>query len=58
MGWIKQHLAEPGDEVHGLIIARDVDDELKYAPSAIPNVTVQTYRIEFSFVAPSSMPPR
>jgi len=31
MGWIRQHLADPGDEVHGLIIAREGDEALHYA---------------------------
>jgi hypothetical protein len=47
MGWVRQHLAEPGDEIHGLIIAREGDDALRYAVSSVPNLTFQLYEIKF-----------
>ncbi len=46
IGWVKHHLAK-GDEVHGLIIAREVDDALRYAISVVPNLRFQTYEVEF-----------
>ncbi|HZK79715.1 MAG TPA: endonuclease NucS domain-containing protein [Humisphaera sp.] len=55
MGWIKQHLAEPGDEVHGLVIAREGDDALHYAVSTVPNLTFQVYEVEFRLRAPPSL---
>jgi Endonuclease NucS len=58
MGWVKRHLAESTDEVHGMIIAKEVDEPLKYAASAIPNVLVQTYRILFTLESPPPLPNR
>lgn len=47
MGWVCQNLAEPGEQVKGLIIAHEVDERLRYALSVIPNVDLQQYEIEF-----------
>ena len=47
IGWVKQHLAEDGDEVHGMIICRSADDALHYALSTIPNAELQLYEVEF-----------
>jgi hypothetical protein len=52
MGWVRHHLAEPGDEVHGLIIAREGDDALRYAVSGVPNLTFQVYEVEFRLKSP------
>lgn len=47
IGWVKHHLAAPGEEVHGLIIAREGDESLQYAVSAVPNLAFMTYEVEF-----------
>ena len=47
MGWITKHLAEAGDEVHGLIIARSGDDAIRYAICAVPRLEFMTYEVEF-----------
>ena len=47
IGWVKQHLAEDGDEVHGLIICRKADKALYYALSTVPNVELRLYEVEF-----------
>lgn len=47
MGWVKRHLA--GDRpVRGVIVARSVDQELRYAASMIPNVSLFEYSMIFS----------
>ncbi|MDB5320105.1 MAG: hypothetical protein JWN40_1736 [Phycisphaerales bacterium] len=46
MGW-EQRLAEPADEVHGLIIAYQGDAALHYAVSGVPNLSFQIYEVEF-----------
>ena len=51
MGWIKQHLAEPGDDVHGLIVGHEGDDGLRYAVLTVPNLTFQVYEVEFRLKA-------
>ncbi|MBI4764660.1 MAG: DUF1016 family protein [Deltaproteobacteria bacterium] len=47
IGWVKRNLAEDGDEVHGMIICREADDALHYALSAVPNMELRLYEVEF-----------
>lgn len=47
IGWIKQHLAEDGEQVYGMIICREADDALVYALSTVPNVELRLYQVEF-----------
>ena len=47
MGWVRTHLAKPGQPVEGLIVAHDSGDPLRYAVSAIPGVRLMTYAVKF-----------
>jgi RecB family endonuclease NucS len=47
MSYVKKNLAEPGQPVRGLIIARDVDQALHYAIQVVPDVSVLTYQVDF-----------
>lgn len=47
IGWIKAHLAQPGDAVEGLIIAARGEDKLHYALSVVPTVSFKSYEVEF-----------
>ena len=47
MGWVTKHLADAGEEVHGLIIARRGDDAVRYAICAVPRLEFMTYEVEF-----------
>lgn len=47
IGWVKRHLAEDSDEVHGMIICREADDALHYALTTVPNVELRLYEVEF-----------
>jgi len=47
IGWVKRHLAEEGDEVHGMIICREADVPLHYSLSTVPNVEIRLYEVEF-----------
>jgi RecB family endonuclease NucS len=49
MGWIKLHLAEPGELIQGLIIASDVDRGLMCALQALDGqrIDLMRYRVEF-----------
>src|SRR5208282_4698258 len=38
MGWIKKNLAEPGQKVKGMIIARTISDDLRLATSQVSDV--------------------
>ncbi len=51
MGWVKQRMAQDGEAVEGLIIARGVDDGLMYAASLMPSIRVQTYEVNFRLLA-------
>jgi endonuclease len=46
MGWVKQHIAA-GREVHGVIVAREITDRLRYAVSVVPHVSLFEYSVEF-----------
>ena len=47
MGWVKANIA--GDkEVHGVIVAKSIDDKLKYAVTQVRNITLFEYEINFS----------
>lgn len=47
MGWVKNKMAKPEEKVSGLIIARQPEENLQYALSAIENVDFQIYEIDF-----------
>ena len=51
MGWIKRHLAEPNEEIRGLIIAHETDDTLVYAVSMVPTVDLYRYKVRFQLEA-------
>ena len=48
MGWIEQNLAEPGQKVKGMIIARAISDDLRLASSRIQDVELFEYELSIS----------
>jgi len=50
MGWVWHNLAKQAEEVRGLIIAREVDDGLRYATAELPRVDVKLYRVNFELL--------
>lgn len=54
--WVRQNLAQPGEEVHGLIISREADDAIRYALSAVPFIDLQLYEVDFHLKKPESVP--
>jgi hypothetical protein len=56
MGWPRQHLAEPGQAVDGIIVAHDIDPKLQYATAALPGATVMAYDIAFRLIDASLAP--
>lgn len=46
MGWLNKHRAG-GKTVSGIIVAREIDERLKYAVSVVPNVSVFEYTVRF-----------
>lgn len=47
MTYVKRNLAKPGQGVRGVIIAKEVDEALRYAIEPLDNVSVLTYRVDF-----------
>ena len=45
MGWVEKHHAEPGQGVRGIIVAREISDDLKLACSLVPNVSLYEYSL-------------
>jgi hypothetical protein len=56
MGWLRQHLAKPGQTVDGIIVAHDIDPKLQYAAAAVPGATVMAYEIAFRLIDISLQP--
>lgn len=48
MAWVEENVAETGQKVEGIIIARDVDDALRYALKRAAGASVLTYRVDFA----------
>ncbi|MHB1261753.1 MAG: endonuclease NucS domain-containing protein [Thermoplasmatota archaeon] len=47
MGWISKTIGR-GKPVHGIIIAREIGDGLRYAANVVPNVSLFGYEVSFS----------
>ena len=45
MAWIEKHLAEPDQAVRGVIIAREISEDLKLACSSVPGVELFEYEL-------------
>jgi len=54
MGWVKIHLAGDRD-VRGVVVARAINDKLRYAACVIPKVTLLEYEVEFKLNDVGSM---
>jgi TonB family protein len=46
MGWVKKTLAGP-HEVYGVIVAKDIDQKLRFAALPVPHVSLLEYEIDF-----------
>jgi hypothetical protein len=55
IGWVKRHLAEDGEQVHGMIICHDADNALQYALSTLQNVELRRYQVEFHLSEPETL---
>jgi hypothetical protein len=47
MGWVTANLAA-GSEVRGVVVARSIDDRLRFAAAVMPNVVLLEYEMDFS----------
>jgi endonuclease len=56
MGWVRHTIGRDKD-VHGIIVAKAIDENLRYAASVIPGVSLFEYQVEFHLRAASELPP-
>ncbi|MCU1269202.1 MAG: hypothetical protein JWN74_496 [Acidobacteriaceae bacterium] len=52
MSWVKENVAEKDQEVEGIIVAREVDDALRYAVKN-QQIEVLVYKVNFSLSKPT-----
>ncbi|MFH1298627.1 MAG: endonuclease NucS domain-containing protein [Patescibacteria group bacterium] len=52
IGWLGEHMAEPGQKVKGLIIVGENDEKLKYSLKTVPNIDLQIYEVSFKLKKP------
>lgn len=45
VGWIEKNLAEPGQAVRGVIVAREISEDLRLACSMVPDVVLMEYEL-------------
>jgi endonuclease len=45
MNWVRKELAEPGQRVRGLIVCRDMSEDLRLACASIPDVELLEYEL-------------
>ena len=48
IGWIKQHHADPGQRVRGIIIAKEISEDLRLACSGLTDVSLYEYALSVS----------
>jgi hypothetical protein len=46
MGWVKQTIGKE-NEIRGVIVAKTISGNLKYAVAVIPNVSLFEYEVSF-----------
>ena len=50
ISWTRENIAEGKQNVKGIIIAKEVDDALKYAVKGLNNVAIKTYKVDFHLI--------
>jgi hypothetical protein len=48
VSWIKRHHAEPGERVRGVIVAKDISEDLRLACSEVPSISLYEYSLSVS----------
>lgn len=46
MGWVKQTIGKDR-EVNGVMVAKEISENLRYAVSVVPNLSLFEYEVEF-----------
>ena len=47
IGWVKHHLARPEQTVKGAIVVQSANEWLRYAVSAVPDISLFEYEVDF-----------
>lgn len=55
MGWVRQTIGRD-QQVRGVIVAKTIDDKLRYAAAVIPNVSLLEYEVEFHLRPANELP--
>lgn len=55
MGWARQTIARDR-EVHGVIVAKEIGEKLRYAASVLPGVSLFEYEVEFHLRPANKLP--
>lgn len=50
MGWVRNNIAEDGQNVRGIVICHEVDDSLRYGVLPSGDVEVLTYSVKFELI--------
>jgi restriction system protein len=48
IAWVEENIADEGQKVDGIIVARDIDEALRYAVKNQHHIHVLTYRVDFT----------
>lgn len=48
IAWVEENIADQDQRVEGIIVARDIDEALRYAVKNQPHIHVLTYRVDFT----------
>jgi len=56
ISWVEENVADKGQRVKGIIIAREIDDALHYAVKNLPHIEVLTYQVDFTLHRPKAKP--
>jgi predicted RNA-binding protein len=54
IAWVEENLANKAQNVEGVIIAKEIDEALRYAVKNLPHVSVLTYRVDFTLQNPAA----
>lgn len=57
IAWIHTELADAGQKVRGIIVAREISSDLRLACSQLPNVALYEYTLAVSLTAVAAAPP-
>lgn len=55
IAWVEENIAEQGQSVEGIIVAKEIDEALRYAVKNLPHVDVLTYQVDFTLQKPAAM---